>query len=41
MQGKKTKSIEHGEKFLELWKDADPDIAEVENARKTLAGLKE
>ena len=28
------------EKFLGLWKDADPLIAEVEEARERLAGLK-
>jgi tetratricopeptide (TPR) repeat protein len=40
-QGDIAKSIEHHEKFLDLWKDADPGIAEVEDAREKLAGLKE
>ena len=39
-KGNWTKSIEHYEKFLNLWKDADLGIAEVEDARKRLAGLK-
>jgi len=39
-KGLKSKAIEHYEKFLDLWKDANPSIAEVEEARKRLAGLK-
>jgi hypothetical protein len=39
-KGWKGKAIEHYEKFLTLWKDADPGTAEVEDARKRLAGLK-
>jgi len=27
-------------KFLSLWKDADPGISEVEEAKKRVAGLK-
>jgi len=38
--GDTAKAIEHYEKFLDLWKDADPSIAEVEDARERLAGLK-
>jgi hypothetical protein len=34
------KAIEHYEKFLTLWKDADPRIAEVKDARERMAGLK-
>ena len=39
-EGDTAKAIEHYEKFLDLWKDADPGIAEVEDARERLAGLK-
>jgi tetratricopeptide (TPR) repeat protein len=39
-QGDTSKAIEHYEKFLDLWKDADPGIAETEDAKKRLAGLK-
>jgi tetratricopeptide (TPR) repeat protein len=39
-QGDTAKATEHYEKFLSLWKDADPGIAEVEDARKRLSGLK-
>jgi len=39
-QGDTDKAIEHYEKFFDLWKDADPGIAEVENAMERLAELK-
>jgi len=35
-----SKAIEHYEKFLILWKDADPGISKVEDAKKKLAALR-
>jgi hypothetical protein len=39
-QDNTAKAIEHYEKFLDLCKDSDPGLTEVEDARKRLAGLK-
>lgn len=39
-KGWEGKAIESYEKFLDLWKDADPGIVEVEDAKKRLARLK-
>lgn len=39
-KGWEGKAIEHYKKFLDLWKDADPGLSEVEDARAKLAELK-
>ncbi|MBW1901584.1 MAG: tetratricopeptide repeat protein [Deltaproteobacteria bacterium] len=38
--GSKAKAIENYEKFLNLWKDADPGHSEVGDAKERMAGLK-
>ena len=38
-KGDTAKATEHYEKYLDHWKDADPGIPEVADARKRLAGL--
>jgi tetratricopeptide (TPR) repeat protein len=40
-KGWKGKAIEQYEKFLSLWKDADPGFPEVEDAKQRLANLQE
>jgi tetratricopeptide (TPR) repeat protein/TolB-like protein len=40
MKGLKAKAIKSYEKFLELWKDVDPGLLEVEDTKKKMAGLK-
>ena len=40
-KAEKSKTREHYDKFLDLGKDTYPGIAEVEDTRKRLAGLRE
>ncbi len=39
-KGYNARAIEHYEKFLDLWKDADPGIVEVDDARERVARFK-
>ena len=40
-KGWEGKAIEHYEKFLDLWKNADPGISDVEDAKKRLEMLRD
>lgn len=37
--GNKIKAIEHYQKFLEIWSDADSELLELKDAKQQLAGL--
>jgi len=37
--GWRDRAVEQYEEFLDIWKAADPGIAEIEDARERLAGL--